>query len=146
MTQTLKLKKIYTDVIEPKYATAGSNCFDIHAYVKAPVIIQPGQSVMIESGLAMGIPPNFVVLIFSRSGHGHKHRIRLSNTTGVIDSDYVNQVYIPVCNDSAVTAYTISPGDRIAQALLIYAPQASFEWVEQLEVTTRAGGFGSTGK
>lgn len=146
MSQTLKLKKIYADVIEPKYATNGSNCFDIHAYIKEPVTVLPGQSVMIESGLAMGIPPNHVVLIFSRSGHGHKHRIRLSNTTGVIDSDYVNQVFIPVCNDSKENAYTINPGDRIAQAMLIYAPQVNFEWVDELEVTTRVGGFGSTGK
>ena len=146
--EKLLIKKIYPDAVLPKYATDGSNCFDLHAYIKEPVRLFPGQSVMIESGLAFGIPKDHVLVVHSRSGHGHKHRIRLSNSAGIIDSDYVNQVFIPVCNDSQSSLpepYVINPGDRIAQVMMLYAPQVEFEEVDTLEVTTRTGGFGSTG-
>lgn len=137
----------------PSYATEGAAGLDIKAFLPSPVTIAPGQTLMIPTGLAVYIKdPNYVGLLMSRSGLGHKHGIVLGNTIGVIDSDYQGQLFISCFNRSQIP-YTIKSGDRIAQLLIIPVQQvslkvvASFTPQEDGKAATHrgAGGFGSTG-
>ena len=126
------------------YATTGSACFDI-ATSSSATTIAPGQSAVFDTGLAFEIPVGYVMKVYSRSGHGFKNGIRLSNTTGIIDSDYRGELKIKLHNDGTepVTMYA---GDRIAQALIEPVRQVEFELTEVLASPDRGtGGFGSTG-
>ena len=144
----LKICKTYSDAIVPKYATDGAACFDLHAITEKPMeILGPNESIVVRTGLAFEIPPGHVLMVFSRSGHGFKHGVRLVNGTGIIDSDYRGEVLIGLHNDRTHESFDVRTGDRVAQAMLVPVPRVTFHVVEQLSITERgAGGFGSTGK
>ena len=139
----VKIKKLNPLAITPTYATDGSACFDLYATEER--FVRPYSAVEIATGLAFEVPPGWVMKLYSRSGHGFKHGVRLANTTGIIDSDYRGHVPVKLHNDSP-TVFAVCVGDRIAQAMLERVEQAEFEVVEELGVTARGeGGFGSTG-
>ena len=141
----LKICKLHPDAATPIYATAGAACFDIQAI--EPAEIESYRAHTIRTGLAFEVPEGQVMLVFSRSGHGFKHGVRLSNCVGVIDADYRGEVMVSLRNDQA-SHFDVRQGDRIAQALLLPVERVSFEVVEQmsLSLTERGeGGFGSTG-
>ncbi len=146
----LKIKKMYPDVKTPKFATDGSACFDIHAYIGEYEVIdmQRGDVVEINTGLQFEIPKGYVLKIYSRSGHGFKNNVRLSNCVGVIDSDYRGEVLVSLIADFNYGAkpLEIKNGDRVAQAMLEKVVKTEFEIVDELTSTVRGdGGFGSTG-
>ena len=139
----VKVKKLHQDAIIPQYATPGSACFDIHSITTN--IIKPQESEIFFTGLAFEIPENHVMLVHSRSGHGFKNGIRLSNVTGVIDSDFRGEVKLKLHNDS-LKIFLVEAGDRIAQAIILPYQQVQFEEVDALSETGRGlGGLGSTG-
>ena len=131
----------------PTYATAGSAGLDLRACVDEATIIEPGQTVLVKTGLSIYIEDtNFAGLILPRSGLGHKHGIVLVNLVGLIDSDYQGELMVSVWNRSQ-TAFTLEPGERLAQYVLVPVVQAQFDLVEEFVATERgAGGFGHTGK
>jgi len=131
----------------PSYATEGSAGLDLSACLDEALCLQPGETQLIPTGLAVYIAdPALAALILPRSGLGHKHGIVLGNLVGLIDSDYQGQLYVSAWNRSD-TAYTINVGDRIAQLVLVPVVQATFDLVDDFEATDRgAGGYGSTGK
>lgn len=145
----LKIRKLHQDAIVPQYATAGAACFDLHAVgVGTTRSVYSGIPVTVRTGLAFEIPHGWVMLIFSRSGHGFTRDTRLANCVGVIDSDYRGEVKVRLTRDTSCTdAMSVRDGDRIAQAMLVPAAQWELEEVEELSDTARgAGGFGSTGQ
>lgn len=131
----------------PSYATTGSAGLDLRACLDAAIQIAPGETVLVKTGLAIYIEdPNVAGLILPRSGLGHKHGIVLGNLVGLIDSDYQGELMVSVWNRSQ-TAFTLEPGERLAQYVLVPVIQASFEQVDEFAATERgAGGFGHTGK
>ena len=147
----LKLKavspKVGTDIPFPSRATEGSAGLDLRACLDEAVTISPRQLVRIPTGVAVALPgPEYVALVFARSGLGIKHGIALSNGVGVIDSDYRGEIQVGLTNLSH-TPYTIQPGDRIAQLMVVPVARAAVLELEELPDTARgAGGFGSTGK
>lgn len=144
----VKFKKLHPGAMAPEYATDGSGCFDFfapHAVVYAPF---PGMPVTVRTGLAVEIPEGHVMLIFSRSGHGFKHDVRLANCVGVIDSDYRGEIQVKLTADEPTGApvLTFEKGGRIAQGLIVPFPRIEFVEVDELTDTERgANGFGSTG-
>ncbi|NKB76827.1 MAG: dUTP diphosphatase [Gammaproteobacteria bacterium] len=130
----------------PDYATEGSAGLDLRACVDGELTLQPGQTELIPTGIAIHIGDSgLAAVLLPRSGMGHKHGIVLGNLTGLIDSDYQGQIFVSCWNRSQ-TAFVIQPGDRIAQMVLIPVVQADFNLVDSFEQTDRAeGGFGSTG-
>ncbi|MGB7755885.1 MAG: dUTP diphosphatase [Salinisphaera sp.] len=130
----------------PERATAGSAGIDLRAMIAAPLSLAPGQCELLPSGLAIHIgDPSLAGLILPRSGLGHKHGIVLGNGTGLIDSDYQGELKVSVWNRADV-AYTIEPGERIAQFVVIPVVAAELTLVEEFDQSARgAGGFGSTG-
>lgn len=131
----------------PSYATAGSAGLDLRACVDKAIDIEPGQTVLVKTGMAIYIHDvNFAGLILPRSGLGHKHGIVLGNLVGLIDSDYQGELMVSVWNRGQTT-FRLEPGERLAQYVLVPVVQAEFEQVEEFEETLRgAGGFGHTGK
>ncbi|WP_269516390.1 dUTP diphosphatase [Acinetobacter baumannii] len=131
----------------PSYATAGSAGLDLRACLDEAIEIEPGQTVLVKTGLAIYIHDvNFAGLILPRSGLGHKHGIVLGNLVGLIDSDYQGELMVSVWNRGQTT-FRLEPGERLAQYVLVPVVQAEFEQVEEFEETLRgAGGFGHTGK
>ena len=131
----------------PTYATTGSAGLDLRACVDAATVIEPGQTVLVKTGLSIYIEdPQFAGLILPRSGLGHKHGIVLGNLVGLIDSDYQGELMVSVWNRSQ-TAFTLEPGERLAQYVLVPVIQAQFDIVDEFEATERgAGGFGHTGQ
>jgi dUTP pyrophosphatase len=126
------------------YATTGSACFDI-VTVSDSVDITPGNSAVLKTDLAFEIPPGHVMMVYSRSGHGFKYGIRLSNGVGIIDSDYRGELMVKLHNDGN-RVFSVNRGDRIAQAMIVPVTQVTFDTVDELSNTARgAGGFGSTG-
>lgn len=146
----LKIKavspRIGRDLPWPSRATEGSAGMDLCACIEEDRIIAPRQLVKIPTGIAIALPgPEYVALVFARSGLGIKHGIALSNGVGVIDSDYRGELQVGLTNLSD-TPYTIRPGDRIAQLVVTPVVLPQVEIVEELEDTGRGtGGFGSTG-
>lgn len=148
----IKVKKIYEDALLPIYTTDGSGCFDISARIDTPedccVEVGNGDTVVFSTGLQFEIPKDHVMMIYSRSGHGFKNDVRLSNCVGVIDSDYRGEVKVKLTgdfNDGQHTLY-VYDGDRIAQGMVIPVKKVEFEEVENLSKTKRGHkGFGSTG-
>lgn len=130
----------------PTYATQGSAGLDLRACVEQATVIEPGQTLLVKTGLAIYIEdPNYAGLILPRSGLGHKHGIVLGNLVGLIDSDYQGELMVSVWNRSQ-TAFTLEPGERLAQYVLVPVMQAQFEMVDEFVATERgAGGFGHTG-
>ena len=131
----------------PSYATAGSAGLDLRACLDEAIDIEPGQTVLVKTGMAIYIHDvNFAGLILPRSGLGHKHGIVLGNLVGLIDSDYQGELMVSVWNRGQ-TIFRLEPGERLAQYVLVPVVQAEFEQVEEFEETLRgAGGFGHTGK
>lgn len=130
----------------PEYATAGSAGMDIRACIDEAIEIGPGQTALVPTGFAMHIEDaGLAAILLPRSGLGHKHGIVLGNLTGLIDSDYQGQVFVSCWNRGSET-FTINPGDRIAQMMIIPVIQASFIVVDDFNESARgAGGFGHTG-
>ena len=144
----LKIKKLHPDAVIPKYATPGSACFDLHAVdcgQQTPV--WGCQPVTFRTGLSFEIPTGYAIKIYSRSGHGFKNAVRLSNVVGIIDSDFRGEVMVRLtCDDAQLDVLRVNPGDRIAQAMLVPVEQVEFLEVDDLSSTSRgSGGFGSTG-
>ena len=131
----------------PSYATAGSAGLDLRACVEQATVIEAGQTVLVKTGLAIYVEdPQFAGLILPRSGLGHKHGIVLGNLVGLIDSDYQGELMVSVWNRSQ-TAFSLEPGERLAQYVLVPVMQAQFDIVNEFEATERgAGGFGHTGQ
>ena len=147
----LKIKavspKIGRELPWPQRATAGSAGMDLSACIEEDIIIAPRQLVRIPTGIAIALPgPEYVALVYARSGLGIKHGIALSNGVGVIDSDYRGEIQVGLTNLSDVP-YTVQPGDRIAQLVVTPVVLPELERVEELDDTSRGtGGFGSTGQ
>jgi len=130
----------------PTYATDGSAGLDMRACIDEAINIEPGQTELIPSGLAIFInDPGLAAVLWPRSGLGHKHGLVLGNLTGLIDSDYQGQVFISMWNRSQ-KAYEIQPGERIAQMVFVPVEQVEFDVVEDFVLTERGeGGFGHSG-
>jgi dUTP pyrophosphatase len=130
----------------PAYATAGSAGLDLRACVDAPLTLEPGQTVLVPTGLAIHIgDPVYAAMILPRSGLGHKNGIVLGNLVGLIDSDYQGQLMVSTWNRGQ-SAFTLQPMDRLAQLVVVPVMQVAFNVVEEFETSDRgAGGFGSTG-
>lgn len=131
----------------PHYATDGAAGMDMRACVEAPTPIMPGETVLVPTGLAIHIKdPGLAAMLLPRSGLGHKHGIVLGNLVGLIDSDYQGQVFISCWNRSD-KPFTIQPGERIAQMVIVPVVHAEFEVVDEFVGSERgAGGFGHTGR
>jgi len=131
----------------PAYATPGSAGLDLRAILDAPLVLAPGESALVPTGLAIHIgDPSLAAMILPRSGLGHKHGIVLGNLVGLIDSDYQGQVFVS-CWNRGQTTFTIQPGERIAQLVVVPVVQVEFEVVEEFAQSQRgAGGFGSSGR
>ena len=142
----VKVKKLYPDAQLPTYATDGSAAFDIYAYMPGQDQVHVFGCDTFETGLSFEIPEGHVMLIYSRSGHGFNHNVRLANSVGVIDSDYRAGVKVKMVADGYSQLF-VSHGDRIAQGIIMPYPKVEFEEVDELSETQRGtGGFGSTGK
>jgi dUTP pyrophosphatase len=131
----------------PAYATTGSAGLDLRACLDEPLTLQPGETALVPTGLAIHVgDPGYAALILPRSGLGHKHGIVLGNLVGLIDSDYQGQLMISTWNRGQTT-FTLNPMERLAQLVIVPVVQAEFNIVEDFEQSDRgAGGFGSTGK
>lgn len=130
----------------PAYATSGSAGLDLRAAIDEPITLNPGQTTLIPTGLAIHLDnAQFAALILPRSGLGHKHGIVLGNLVGLIDSDYQGELMISTWNRGQ-TAFTIEPFERIAQLVIVPVIQAQFKIVENFDESDRGNnGFGSTG-
>jgi dUTP pyrophosphatase len=131
----------------PRYATPGAAGMDLRACVEAPLTLQPGESRLVPSGIAIHVAdPRYAAIVLPRSGLGAKNGIVLGNLVGLIDSDYQGPLMISVWN-RGTAAFTIAPLDRIAQLVIVPVAQVEFEVVQEFGASARgAGGFGSTGK
>ncbi|WP_321901546.1 dUTP diphosphatase [Paraburkholderia tropica] len=131
----------------PHYATPGSAGLDLRACLDAPVTLEPGETKLIPTGLAIHLAdPGYAALILPRSGLGHKHGIVLGNLVGLIDSDYQGELMISTWNRGHTT-FTLNPLERLAQLVIVPVVHAQFNVVESFEESERGeGGFGSTGK
>jgi len=131
----------------PTYATSGSAGLDLRACLDEEVQIKPGETILVKTGMAIYIEDsNFAGLILPRSGLGHKHGIVLGNLVGLIDSDYQGELMVSVWNRSQ-TVFTLEPGERLAQYVLVPVVQAQFEQVNEFTASERGtGGFGHTGQ
>ena len=149
--QVIKLKildaRLGRDFPLPDYATGGSAGLDLRACLDAPLLLEPGSTELVPTGLAIHIDdPGLAAMLLPRSGLGHKHGIVLGNLVGLIDSDYQGQVFVSTWNRGADT-FTIQPGERIAQMVIVPVVHARFEVVEEFPASERgAGGFGHSGR
>lgn len=143
----LKIKPMRENAVLPARATDGSAGMDLHAWLEAPLTVSPGERVLIPTGVAIGLPSReTVALVFARSGLAIKHGLTLSNCVGVIDSDYTGEIQVGMINQSDA-AYTVQPGERIAQLVIMPVLLPEIVETDSLEETARgAGGFGSTGR
>lgn len=148
------MKKIEVKILDPRlreqlpeYATPGSAGLDLRACLDAPLTLEPGETQLVPSGLAIHLDdPGLAAVVLPRSGLGHKHGIVLGNLVGLIDSDYQGQIFVSTWNRGK-TAFTIQPMDRLAQLVIVPVVQVAFDVVDEFEASSRgAGGFGSTGK
>lgn len=150
----LKVKKLHAGATLPRFATEGAACFDLHAFIPGDAMakVRYADQKNIGTGLSFEIPAGYVMLIFSRSGHGFRENVRLSNCVGVIDSDYRGEVRVKLARDveyklGVDPAFEVKTGDRIAQAMILPLPHVQMIEVDELGSTARgAGGFGSTGQ
>jgi dUTP pyrophosphatase len=147
--KTIDLKIIDARMREflPAYATSGSAGLDLRACIDAPLTLEPGQTVLVPTGLAIHLAdPGYAAMILPRSGLGHKNGIVLGNLVGLIDSDYQGQLMVSTWN-RGTTAFTLQPMDRLAQLVVVPVMQVGFNVVDDFATSDRgAGGFGSTGK
>lgn len=146
----VKIKLKHPDVKVPTYATDGSGCFDIYAdeiveNAWGSHTVRNDNPVVVDTGLSFEIPEGYVLLVFSRSGHGFKNNVQLANSVGVLDSDYRGWLMVKL-----IAGYKgellVKKGDRIAQGMIIPYPKIQFVVTDELSTTERnTGGFGSTG-
>jgi dUTP pyrophosphatase len=131
----------------PAYATPASAGLDLRACIDATIVIEPGQTVLVPTGLSIYIAdPGYAGLILPRSGLGHKHGIVLGNLVGLIDADYQGPLMVSTWNRGS-TPFKLEPMERLAQLVIVPIQQVSFNLVDSFEATDRgAGGFGSTGQ
>ena len=131
----------------PAYATTGSAGLDLRACIEAAVTIQPGETTLIPTGMAIHLANSaYAAMILPRSGLGHKHGIVLGNLVGLIDSDYQGQLFVSCWNRSK-EAFVMNPMERMAQLVIVPVVQANFTVVDEFDASERGeGGFGSTGK
>lgn len=143
----LKIKKMRENAVIPKRATEGSAGMDVCACIDGHVTLNSGDTALIPTGIAVAVPSNeYAVFVFPRSGLSVKHGIGLLNSVGVVDSDYRGEIMVGVINQKR-EAYTIEPGERIAQLVMMPVCPAETEEADSLDETERGeGGFGSTGK
>jgi dUTP pyrophosphatase len=146
----LKVKRLHPGAVIPQYQSSGAACFDLHAVLEDGVAltVRNGDPVTFRIGLAVEVPPGWVMMIYGRSGHGFKNSTRLVNNTGVIDSDYRGELLVRLCRDydSNTLPLIVRHGDRVAQAMLVQVHPFAMVEVEDLGSTERGtGGFGSTG-
>ncbi len=149
MTTTIDLRVLDPRIADhlPAYATPGSAGLDLRACIDAALVLAPGQTVLIPTGLALHLgDPGLAAMILPRSGLGHRHGIVLGNLVGLIDSDYQGPLMVSAWNRSD-QAYTVQPLERIAQLVIVPVVQAAFRLVDSFADSSRgAGGFGSTGR
>ncbi|MEY2854991.1 MAG: hypothetical protein RL030_2123 [Pseudomonadota bacterium] len=131
----------------PAYATPGSAGLDLRAVIDAALVLQPGATSLIPTGLAIHVEdPGLAAVILPRSGLGHKHGIVLGNLVGLIDSDYQGQLMVS-CWNRGSAAFTVEPGERIAQLIIVPVVQVQLNVVEDFTASSRgAGGFGHSGR
>jgi len=131
----------------PAYATDGSAGLDLRACIDAPLLLEPGRAELISTGLAIHVAETgLAAMILPRSGLGHKHGLVLGNLVGLIDSDYQGPLMVSCWNRGSI-AYTVQPGERIAQLVVVPVVQVELEVVAEFTATPRgAGGFGHTGR
>lgn len=131
----------------PEHATDGAAGLDLRACIDTPLTLEPGQTELIPTGLAIHIgDTGLAAVLLPRSGLGHRHGIVLGNLVGLIDSDYQGQVYVS-CWNRGQSAFTIEPGERICQMVFVPVVQARFQVVEDFDASARgAGGFGHSGR
>lgn len=131
----------------PDYATSGSAGMDLRACIDNAMSLEPGETKLIPTGIAIHIAdPSIAATILPRSGLGHKHGIVLGNLVGLIDSDYQGQIFIS-CWNRGQTAFTINPGDRMAQLVFLPVIQVGFKVVDEFDDSDRGeGGFGHSGR
>lgn len=148
------MKKLDVKIIDermreqmPSYATPGSAGLDLRACIDHPLVIEPGETRLIPTGLAIHLAdPGYAAMILPRSGLGHKHGIVLGNLVGLIDSDYQGQLMVSTWN-RGTAAFTLNPMERLAQLVIVPVLQVAFNIVEEFGDSERgSGGFGSTGK
>lgn len=139
--------RIGTDIPLPSPATAGAAGLDLRALLDAPLTLEPGATSLIRTGIAMHLAdPGLAAVILPRSGLGHRHGIVLGNLVGLIDSDYQGELMVS-CWNRGGESFTIQPGDRIAQLVVVPVVQVEFECVTTFDASSRgAGGFGHTGR
>jgi len=140
-------KRLGRSIPLPEYATPGSAGLDLRACLDETLTLEPGETFLIPTGLAIHIEdPGLAAVLLPRSGLGHKHGIVLGNLTGLIDSDYQGQVFVSCWNRSQ-HAFGIQPGDRIAQMVFVPVVQVEFEQVDDFSASRRGeGGFGHSGR
>lgn len=131
----------------PHYATAGSAGLDLRACLDSAIVLEPGETHLVPTGLAIHLAdPGLAAMVLPRSGLGHKHGIVLGNLVGLIDSDYQGQIFVSVWNRGHA-AFEIEPMERIAQLVVVPVVQVGFNMVDSFTASSRGeGGFGSTGK
>ena len=148
------MKKIDVKILDarlrgqlPQYATPGSAGLDLRACIDAPLTLQPGQTELVPSGIAIHLAdPGLAAVVLPRSGLGHKHGIVLGNLVGLIDSDYQGQIFVSTWNRGNAP-FVLNPMERLAQLVVVPVVQVGFNVVEEFDASSRgAGGFGSTGK
>lgn len=156
MAETTDRRRLQVKILDPRigrelplpqYATAGSAGLDLRACLDVPLTLAPGRAELIPTGLAIHLEdPGLAAVILPRSGLGHRHGIVLGNLVGLIDSDYQGEVKIS-CWNRAGEPYTISPGERIAQLVIVPVVQVQMEVVEEFTASARgSGGFGHSGR
>lgn len=145
--EPIRFQKLHPNAVIPQRATLGSAGMDLVACMEEPVLLPPGGRAMIPTGLAMAIPTaEWMGLVYARSGLAVRHGITLSNSVGVIDSDYRGEIRVGLCN-LGQEPYTVQPGERIAQLVISPVLLPPVEEANELDSTERGtGGFGSTGK
>ncbi len=155
----IKIQKLHENAVTPTYAHQGDACFDLTActvdgFKTIPATLYRDKPVTCGTGLAFEVPEGHAMLVFSRSGHGFRHGIRLANSVAVIDHGFSGEVMVRLTSDAptengdgdALPPQIIRPGDRVAQALILPVEAVEFEVVEQMALTERGtGGFGSSG-
>jgi deoxyuridine 5'-triphosphate nucleotidohydrolase len=131
----------------PAYATGGSAGMDLRACLGSPLVLEPGRAELVPTGLAIYVEdPGLAAVILPRSGLGHKHGVVLGNLVGLIDSDYQGQLMVSVWN-RGLEPFTVQPGERIAQLVVVPVVQVELQIVEDFATTARgAGGFGHSGR
>ncbi len=148
------MKKIDVKILDPRlrdqlphYATSGSAGLDLRACIDQPITLQPGQTELVPTGIAIHIAdPGLAAMVLPRSGLGHKHGIVLGNLVGLIDSDYQGQIFVSTWNRGNAP-FVLKPMERLAQLVVVPVVQVAFNVVDDFAESSRgAGGFGSTGK